>query len=198
MTCEYTAQKKLRKHLTHSSKSQWKSKWKTEITGSSKSSSVHALDESENVLWNLLPDLDQGIGELLDCVGTWWHRFKMLHKCSIGFQSGFGEGINASSTRNHLQTLATWGGTPGPLHQCKAWPLLGGFHAGCDMEVCAAPQGHASSDWLIHHQTGRSWCCYRLRFSPRCLWGRTRALMSPSLVLFLIVAETCTPLTCWR
>ena len=93
--------------------------------------SGHAPDESaDSVLGDLLPDLDQGISELLD--SQWLYlavvdaQYITYLRCSIGFRSVECEAQSMAlillSSRNCLHTLATWGWTlsytrrnPGPV-----------------------------------------------------------------------------------
>lgn len=72
----------------------------------------------DSVLWDLLPDLDQGMTALLDSL----RLNTMSQRCSFGFRSGeyLGQSMVTipSSSRNCLHTVATRG--QDVLHQSMA------------------------------------------------------------------------------
>ena len=119
--------------------------------------SGHAPDElADGVLGDLIPDLDQGLSDLLHSLWQYlavlMHQYITSHRCSIGFRSREHEGQSMASmppsSRDCLHTLAT-GGTRGPLHQRRSDNLSEDFilvpnssqgTVGYDMEVCATLQ----------------------------------------------------------
>ena len=120
---------------------------------SSVTTSGHAPNESvDGGRGDLLPDLNQGITDLMDSL--WWYSevsdaLITSKRCSVGFRSGEWEGQSVASvpsSRNCLHTkhCPAPGETQGPLYQCKVWHSLWGFTpvpnnsqgtAGYDMEV---------------------------------------------------------------
>ena len=110
----------------------------------------------DGVLVLLLPDLDQGISELLNSL--WWYLaasdtwYITYHRCLVGFRSGECEGQSMASmpwsSRIRLHPLGTWGhalscirrnsGTTGVpyvgLWQCSSCSSL---HKGADTDPAA-------------------------------------------------------------
>lgn len=138
----------------------------------------------DGVPGHLLPDLDQGMTELLGCVRcnlVAQMDWNIEHNvgCSVAFRSGQSMVSISSSSRNWVDTLTIWDQRfpfnrrkPGSTqHQSRVWEWLQRFHPDTQWEskcchltcrgLCVPPWICFPRPSLTHHLISHAELCYR-------------------------------------